>query len=50
MRRIKSTKDLPLFPIIPFVPVALFLGSLVTSIRAFMRIRRLERRLSESAV
>jgi hypothetical protein len=48
MRRIKSVKDVPLFPVIPFVPLALFLGAWVTSIRALVRVRRLERRLAET--
>jgi hypothetical protein len=48
MRRIKSIKDLPLFPVIPFLPVAIFIASLATSIRALVRVRRLERRLTET--
>jgi len=48
MRRIKSVKDLPLFPLIPLLPAAVFLGSFVASIRALIRVRRLERRLNAS--
>jgi hypothetical protein len=37
---------IPFFPFIPLVPMALFAGSLVTAIRALVRVRRLERRLA----
>jgi hypothetical protein len=37
---------MPFFPVIPFVPAALVLGSLVTAIRALVRVRRLERRVA----
>ena len=49
MRRINSIRDLPLFPIIPFVPMAIFLGSAATAISAFIRVRRLERRFPSPA-
>lgn len=45
MRYSKKVK-VPLFPFVPLVPMALFIGSLVTSIRALVRVRRLERRLA----
>jgi hypothetical protein len=48
MRHIKSIRRVPFFPIIPMVPLALFVGTLATSIRALARVRRLERRLAES--
>jgi hypothetical protein len=46
MRQISSIRNLPFFPVIPFVPVAIFAGLLTTSIMALVRIRRLERRLA----
>jgi len=49
MRRMKNVKDLPLFPLVPLLPIAIFLGSLATSIRALVRVRRLERRLANPA-
>ena len=49
LRHIKHLNRLPLFPIIPIVPVAVFVGSLVTSIRALVRVRRLERRLAAAS-
>jgi hypothetical protein len=45
----KKMKDVPLFPLIPLVPAALLVGSLVTSIRALTCVRRLERQLGERA-
>jgi hypothetical protein len=36
----------PLFPFIPLVPMALFVGTFVTAIRALVRVRRIERRLA----
>jgi len=42
----KLLKRLPLFPVIPLGPVALLLGSLITSVRALGRVKRLERRLA----
>ena len=36
----------PLFPLIPLLPMALFVGTFVTSVRALLRVRRLERRLA----
>jgi hypothetical protein len=49
MARIRSMKDVPLFPLIPILPLALLLGSLVTAARALARVRRLERQLAASA-
>lgn len=46
---IKSIKDVPLFPVIPILPTALVVGSLFVSIRALIRVRRLERRLAALA-
>jgi len=46
MRPIKTIKDVPFFPFIPLVPAALLLGSLATAIGAFVRVRRLERRMN----
>jgi hypothetical protein len=48
MRYLASIKKVPLFPVIPFVPAALFIGSLAASFSALARVRRLERRLSAS--
>jgi len=42
-------KDVPLFPLIPILPIAAVVGALVTSIRALIRVRRLEGRLSTAA-
>jgi hypothetical protein len=36
----------PFFPLIPLVPMALFVGTFVTAIRALVRVRRIERRLA----
>jgi len=44
--RIRSIKDVPGFPVIPFVPAAIVVGSMVLSLRALLRVRRLERRLA----
>jgi hypothetical protein len=41
--KIKTIRDVPLFPLIPLLPVAILAGALATSIRALMRVRRLER-------
>jgi hypothetical protein len=41
----KTMKKVPFFPLIPLVPAALLVGSVVTSIRALTCVRRLERRL-----
>jgi hypothetical protein len=38
-------KKMPLFPLIPIAPAALVVGSLMTSLRALARIKRLEQRL-----
>jgi hypothetical protein len=46
---IKSIKDVPLFPVIPILPTALVVGSLFVSIRALMRVKRLEKRLAALA-
>ena len=45
-RRTRSFRNLPLFPLIPLLPAAIFVGSLLTSIRALVCVRRLERRLA----
>ena len=45
MRYSKKVR-VPLFPFIPLVPMALFVGSFVTAMRALVRVRRLERRLA----
>jgi hypothetical protein len=42
-------KKMPLFPLIPLAPAALVFGSLMTSLRALARVRRLERRLPATA-
>jgi hypothetical protein len=46
MRRSRTFRNVPLFPLIPLLPAALFIGSLLTSIRALVRVRRLERQLA----
>jgi hypothetical protein len=46
MRSYRSLRKLPLFPLIPLLPAAIFLSSVATSIRALIRVRRLERRLA----
>jgi len=50
MRRLKHVKELPLYPLVPLLPIAIFLGSLATSLRALVRVRRLERRLASPAL
>jgi hypothetical protein len=40
-------RDLPLFPLIPLLPIGLFIGSVAMSINAYARVRRLERKLKE---
>ena len=42
-------RRLPFFPLIPVGPVALLIGSLVASLRALGRVRRLERRMASTA-
>jgi hypothetical protein len=49
MRRSRSIKDVPLFPLVPIVPIAALVAALATSIRALIRVRRLEGRLSAPA-
>lgn len=44
--RTRSIKDVPGFPLIPFVPLALLAASLTTAIRALVRVRRLEQRFA----
>jgi hypothetical protein len=39
---------IPLFPFIPAVPLALLMGSFVTSLRALARVRRLERQVANA--
>lgn len=45
LRRKMMTKRVPLFPLIPLVPM-MVVGSLVTAIRALVRVRRLERQVA----
>jgi hypothetical protein len=49
MRRIKTIRDVPLFPLIPLLPAAILIGSLATAVNALVRVRRLEQRLPASA-
>jgi hypothetical protein len=42
----KSIKKIPFFPFVPLVPAALLVGSLATSIRALVGVRRLEKKLA----
>jgi hypothetical protein len=44
-----TVRNVPFFPLIPIVPVGLVVGALVTSIRALMRVRRLEERMPSPA-
>jgi hypothetical protein len=39
-----------LFPFIPLAPAALVIGSLVTSLRALSRVKRLEQRVPAASV
>jgi hypothetical protein len=48
--RLKSVRDIPLFPLVPIVPALLLVGSLVIAIRALVRVNRLERRLNAAPV
>jgi hypothetical protein len=48
--RSKMSKRVPFFPLIPLVPAALLAGSLVTSIRALVRVRRLEQELKAKTI
>jgi hypothetical protein len=50
MAKIKTIKDVPLFPLVPIIPAALLIGSLVTAVRALIRVRRLERQLTAAAL
>ena len=45
-RRLRKLRRLPLFPLVPLLPAALFISSFVTSLRALVRVRRLEQRLA----
>ena len=47
MRTIKTVSDVPGFPLIPFVPMAIVVGSLIASIRALVLVRRIQRMLAE---
>lgn len=47
-RKMMMMKRVPMFPLIPIVP-AMVIGSLVTAIRALVRVRRLERRMAGGA-
>ena len=49
-KHIRTVKDVPFFPLIPFVPVALLAVSLATSIRALARVRRLEQRVGANGI
>ena len=42
-------KKMPLFPLIPIAPAVLVFGSLLTSLRALARVKRLEQRLPAAA-
>jgi hypothetical protein len=46
MRAVRRLRDLQLFPLVPVLPAALLVGSLVTAVAALLRVRRLERRLA----
>ena len=46
MTMLRRMRHLPFFPVIPFVPAAILVASLATSIRALARTRQLERRLA----
>jgi len=46
----KTLKKVPFFPVIPLVPAALLVGSLITAIRALLRVRALEREVSASRI
>ena len=48
--RMKGLKNVPLFPVIPLVPIALMVGSLVIAFRALAGVRRLERRMNAAPV
>ena len=45
--RIRHITDLPLFPFLPFVPLALFGGLLALSTITLLKVRRLSRHLDE---
>jgi len=42
-------RKLPFFPLIPLGPAALLIGSLVASLRALVRVKRLEQRVASTA-
>jgi hypothetical protein len=46
---LKLLRRLPGFPLIPAVPAALLFGAFATSLRALVRVRRLERRVAATA-
>jgi len=46
----KTIKNIPLFPLIPLLPAALLIGSLVTAIKALLRVRELEREVSAARI
>jgi uncharacterized membrane protein len=53
MRHMKAKalkRIIPFYPAIPIVPVALLFATLATSLSAFFRVRRLERRLATAGV
>jgi hypothetical protein len=45
LRRKMTMKRVPIFPLIPLVPMVV-IGSLVTAIRALVRVRRLEQKVA----
>jgi hypothetical protein len=50
MRARRIIKKVPFFPLIPIVPAALLVGSLVTSIRALVSVRQLERKMAADKI
>jgi hypothetical protein len=46
----KNLKNIPLFPAIPLVPMALLIGSLWTAITALLRVRELEREVGAAKI
>jgi hypothetical protein len=45
--RIRHITDLPMFPFLPFVPLALFGGLLALSTITLLKVRRLSRAMDE---
>ena len=50
MNKPKSLKNVPFFPLIPLVPAALLIGSLVTAVSAWLRVRELEREVGAAKI